>query len=230
MLKRVVYVYLLGLSAANLCALLACVPAFIDVAYGLGEGSYVIAFYKVSGLLIVITTLWQAHIKWPLANSFAVCSGYIVICMTVNKFIAIFKPMTFRKINILKNARLCIGFSFICSALLEIPDTFRWKVVFKGSCSSPSNTSTSLHFSFNETGVDCGWTWIENEEVDTPSFKAYLAVSQIIKRVLCTPVLAILNTMITYKYLTISQELELPRASLKPSSLPPTPGSTSTER
>ena len=152
-LKRVVYVYLLGLSAANLCALIACVPAFIDVSYGLGEDSYVIAFYKVKRLSIVII-LCQAHIKWPLANSFCVCSGYIVICMTVNKFIAIFKPLTFQKMNVLKNARLCIGFSFIFSALLEIPDIFRCKVAFKGSCSNPSNTS--LNFSFNETGVDCG--------------------------------------------------------------------------
>ena len=145
--------------------------------------------------------------------------------MTVNKFIAIFKPLTFQKMNILKNARLCIGFSFICSALLHIPDIIRWKVEFRGSCSNPSNTS--LHFSLKETGSDCGWEWIENEEVDTPSFKAYLAVSQIFKRVLCTPVLAILNTMITYKYLTISQELEVPKASLRPSSqLSPTPGSS----
>ena len=53
-LKRVVYVYLLGLSVANLCALIACVPAFIDVAFGLGHGSYVIAFYKVNGLSIII--------------------------------------------------------------------------------------------------------------------------------------------------------------------------------
>ena len=170
---------------------------------------------------------------WPLCNSFAVCSGFIIICMTVNKFIAIYKPLTFQRINTLKNAKLCIGFSFICSVLLHVPDSFRAKVVFNGHCSNHSNTSTSLRFSLNETGpgVDCGWQWEDNDElVKTSSFKAYLGFSQIIKRICPMVVLAILNTLITYKYLTISQELELPRASLKPSSLPPTPGSTSTER
>ena len=169
---------------------------------------------------------------WPMCNSFAVCSGFIIICMTVNKFIAIYKPLTFQRINTLKNARLCVGISFICSVLLHIPDIFRAKVVF-GSCSNPSNTSTNLRFSFNETGpgVDCGWQWEDNDDlVKTSSFKAYLGFSQIIKRICPMVVLAILNTLITYKYLTISQELELPRASLKPSSLPPTPGLTSTER
>ena len=172
---------------------------------------------------------------WALCNSFAVCSEFIIICLTVNKFIAIFKPLTFQRINTLKNAKLCIGFSFIFSVLLHIPDCFRTKVVFNGSCSNPSNTSNNLRFSFNETGpgVDCGWQWEDNDElVNTSSFKAYLGFSQIIKRIGPMVVLAILNTLITYKYLTISKELELPRASLKPSSpaLLPTPGSTSTER
>ena len=220
-----VYVYLLGLSASNLCFLITCVPAFIDVSYGLGDASYATFFYKVNSLSLVIT-LWQAHFKWPLCNSFAVCSGFIIICMTVNKFFAIFKPLTFQRINTLKNARLCIGFSFICSVLLHIPDSIRFMVVFNGSC---SNQSTSL--SFNETEVNCGWQWEDNDQLmNTSSFKAYLGFSQIIKRIGPMVVLAILNTLITYKYLTISQELELPRASLKPSSLPSTPGSTSTER
>ena len=178
----------------------------------------------------------QAHFKWPFANSFVVCSVYIIICMTVSKFMAIFKPLTFQKMNTLKNARIYIGLSFIFSALLHIPDSFRFKVVFNDSCSNPSNTSTGLCFSTNETGVDCGWHIIGQDDEFYSKFKAYLGVSQILKRVGPIVILAILNTLITYKYLTISQELEVlkpkPRASTKPSSqaLPPIPGSTSSER
>ena len=168
-----------------------------------------------------------------MCNSFIVCSVFIIICMTVSKFMAIFKPLTFQRINTLKNARICIGLSFICSALLHIPDSFRFKVVFNDS--NPSNTSTGLSFSTNETVVDCGWDWKDNDEFYS-KFKAYLGASQFLKRVGPIVILAILNTLITYKYLTISQELEVlrpkPRASTKPSSqaLPPIPGSTSSER
>ena len=219
-----VYVYLLGLTVSNLCIMITAIPAFIDVANGVGGCNYATFWWKVNKLsLKSFKALWQAHLKWPLCNSFIVCSVFIIICMTVSKFMAIFKPLTFQRINTLKNARICIGLSFICSALLHIPDSFRFKVVFNDS--NPSNTSTGLSFSTNETVVDCGWDWKDNDEFYS-KFKAYLGASQFLKRVGPIVILAILNTLITYKYLTISQELEVPRprASLKPSSqaLPPT--------
>ena len=43
-----VYVYLLGLSASNLCVLITVVPPMIDVAHGLGDTSYATIFYKVN--------------------------------------------------------------------------------------------------------------------------------------------------------------------------------------
>ena len=166
--------------------------------------------------------LWQAHLELPLINSFCVISVYIIICITVNRYIAIYKPFAFKRINTLKNARLCIGFSFISSILLHIPFCFRNEVVFKyGPCSNSSNTSTSLsfnetgviNFSSNETLVDCGWQSVKNTDIaDTDAYEVYLVVSQIFNRVGPIVLLAILNTQIVLKFLRISKELEVPGA------------------
>merc|ERR1719391_808555 len=110
-MKRVMYVYLLWLTVSNLCALITAIPAFYDGSYGL-EGGYITAFY-------------QAHMELPLTNLFLVNSVYIIICITVNRYIAIYEPFKFQKIHTLKNARLCLSFSFICSVLLHIPFCFR---------------------------------------------------------------------------------------------------------
>ena len=168
----------------------------------------------------------------PLINMFMIGSVYIIICMTVNKFIAIYKPLTFQRIHTLKNARLCISLSIISSILFHIPCCFMKTVVFNGSCStSPSNTSTRLDLSVNETGVACGWqSAINKDVVDASAFKVYVVILQIFSRVVPIVVLAVLNSLIVHKYRVIVKELEVPRASLKPSSPALSPESTSSDR
>jgi len=85
-LKGVMYVYLLGLAVSNLCVLLSAVPALFDISVGLEDGYYSTAFY-------------QAHMKLPLINSFMASSVYIIICMTVNRYISIYKPTQFQRIH-----------------------------------------------------------------------------------------------------------------------------------
>ena len=173
-------------------------------------------------LSLLVVTLLQAHLLVPLINIFMISSVYIIICMTVNKFIAIYKPLTFQRIHTLKNARLCITLSFICSILLHIPTCFRRKVVFEGPC---SNTPTSL----NKTV--CGWQPSMNSDVaDAYVFKAYMVVLEILCRVAPIVLLATLNTLIVNKYRTIVKELEMPRASLKPTPRPPVPSAPQRRR
>ena len=146
----------------------------------------------------------------PLINSFMASSVYIIIFMTVNRYISIYKPTDFQRIHTLKNAWLCISLSFICGVLLHIPLCFQNKVVFRSSCSN----STSLAM-VNVTGVECGWQSIENIDIsDTYVFKAYLVVSEIFLRVGPIVVLAILNTLIIHKFLKIAKK----RHSLKDNS------------
>ena len=152
----------------------------------------------------------------PLINMFMIGSVYIIICMTVNKFIAIYKPLSFQRISTLKNARICISLSFIISILLHIPTCFRKTVVFNGPCSNPYNTSTRLNLSVNETNeVACGWQSTMNIG-DAYAFKAYVVVLQVLGRVIPIVVLAVLNSLIVHKFRTIVKELEVPRASLRP--------------
>ena len=142
----------------------------------------------------------------PLINSFMASSVYIIIFMTVNRYISIYKPTDFQRIHTLKNAWLCISLSFICGVLLHIPLCFQNKVVFRSSC---LNSST---LAVNVTGVECGWQSIENIDIsDTHVFKAYLVVSEIFLRVGPIVVLAILNTLIIHKFLKIAKK----RQSLK---------------
>ena len=142
----------------------------------------------------------------PLINSFMASSVYIIIFMTVNRYISIYKPTDFQRIHTLKNAWLCISLSFVCGVLLHIPLCFQNKVVFRSSC---LNSST---LAVNVTGVECGWQSIENIDIsDTHVFKAYLVVSEIFLRVGPIVVLAILNTLIIHKFLKIAKK----RQSLK---------------
>ena len=151
------------------------------------------------------TPPWQAHLQWPLTNSFCVTSVYIIISMTVNRYIALYKPTEFQRIHTLKNAWLCICIFFISSVFLHVPLCFENKMIFNGFCLNPSNTSSSsLSISINETGVECGWQSLENVDiVDTFGFKAYLVLSQILFRLGPILLLAILTTLIIHKFLKI---------------------------
>ena len=139
----------------------------------------------------------------PLINSFMASSVYIIIFMTVNRYISIYKPTDFQRIHTLKNAWLCISLSFLCGVLLHIPLCFQNKVVFRSSC---LNSTTLVNV------TECGWQSIENIDIsDTYVFKAYLVVSEIFLRVGPIVVLAILNTLIIHKFLKIAKK----RQSLK---------------
>ena len=150
----------------------------------------------------------------PLINSFMASSVYIIIFMTVNRYISIYKPTDFQRIHTLKNAWLCISLSFICGVLLHIPLCFQNKVVFRSLCSSNSTSLVLIN------ATECGWQSIENIDIsDTYVFKAYLVISEIFLRVGPIVVLAILNTLIIHKFLKIAkkrQSLKDNRAVVKP--------------
>ena len=116
-LKGVMYVYLLGLAVSNLCVLLSAVPALFDIAGGglAGAGAYPTAFY-------------QAHLELPLINSFMASSVYIIICMTVNRYISIYRPTHFQRVHTHKNARISIAASFLGGIVLHVPLCFQNRV------------------------------------------------------------------------------------------------------
>ena len=201
------YTYLLWLSASNLATLITAIPALLNISQGVEGDDYSTAFYKVTLTIFSLNTnsFKQAHIQWPLTNTFCVSSVYIIISMTINRFIAIFKPTAFERLHTLNNAWLCITFDFSLSFLLHLPTCFRKTVVFNTSCSN--TTSTTFNISGNGTRMDCGWQSLENTEmVESSAFKVYLLVSQILFRFGPIVLLAILNTLIIFKCLKIAKK------------------------
>ena len=202
-LKGVMYVYLLGLAVSNLCVLITAVPALFDISAGLGGGHYTTAFF-------------QAHLKLPLINSFMASSVYIIIFMTVNRYISIYKPTDFQRLHTLKNARLSISLSFFFGIIFHIPLCFQNQV--KRHCPAKSDNLSDLDSSNSTKDTICLWKSDENFFVsETHVFKAYLVISEIFLRVGPIIILAILNILIIHKFLKIAQK----RQSLKNRAIKP---------
>ena len=201
-LKGVMYLYLLGLAASNLCVLVTAVPALYDISHGLTGGNYITAFY-------------QAHMKLPLINSFMASSVYIIICMTVNRYISIYRPTHFQRVHTFTNAQIHIGISFLAGILLHIPLCFQNKVL----CFSEELV---LH------QENCTWYAYEHQEITHSNiFKAYLVSSEILLRFGPILVLACLNTLIIYKFQVIAEKRQRLRGYSTTKKSPPTPTGSS---
>ena len=90
------------------------------------------------------TAFFQAHLMLPLINSFMASSVYIIICMTVNRYISIYKPTDFQRLHTQKNARVSISLSFFFGIIFHIPLCFQNKVV--KYCGAPGKL---FHFLFS---------------------------------------------------------------------------------
>ena len=136
-LKGVMYVYLLGLAVSNLSVLITAIPALMSIAKSpepMYSKTYAIAFFF-------------AHLEIPLLNAFMAASVYIIIGMTVNRYISIYKPTHFQRIHTFKNAYLAIAASFLFGAVLHIPLAFQDYV--HESCTDVDNKITCPKY--NET-------------------------------------------------------------------------------
>ena len=70
----------------------------------------------------------QAHLEIPMLNSFMATSVYIIISMTVNRYISIYKPTDFQRIHTFKNAYIIMFISFVCGCALHVPLGFAYVV------------------------------------------------------------------------------------------------------
>ena len=182
-LKGVMYVYLLALAVSNLCVLITAIPGLYDIYTGLEDGTYTTAFYS-------------AHVKLPLINSFMASSVYIIICMTVNRYISIYRPSQFQRIHTHKNARISIVCSFAGGMLFHIPLCFFQEVVCRDWMEEESNQTTCLY-----------WIAQEYEEVaSTWMGTVYLYSSEAVLRFGPITVLGILNSLIIYKFQQIAKK------------------------
>jgi hypothetical protein len=230
-LKGVMYVYLLGLAASNLCVLVSAIPALLGLSGDLAGQDYLTAFY-------------QAHLALPLINAFMASSVYIIICMTVNRYISIHHPTQFKMFHTELKAKLSIAVSFLGGMLLHLPLCFQNKVVCSASGSSSSlddqlppslpmvaqrnmslvtETLLSL-FAANTTAEHelllppsppC--LSLEDETVtESHTFKIYLVVSEILLRFGPILILAVLNTLIIIRFKKLARKKAALRGGKRP--------------
>ena len=157
-LKGVMYVYLLGLAVSNLSVLITAIPALMSIAKSpepIYSSLYAIAFFF-------------AHLEIPLLNAFMAASVYIIIGMTVNRYISIYKPTHFQRIHTFKNAYLAIASSFIFGSVLHVPLAFQDYVYetcanedgTAPSCPSPTLNDTRKYNISNEMDDPGGGTQV----------------------------------------------------------------------
>ncbi len=202
-LKGVMYRYLLGLAASNLLVLIMAIPALMHISGAIQSQAYPVVFF-------------QAHLEIPLLNSFMASSVYIIICMTVNRYISIYKPTQFQRIHTFKNAYIAIFFSFVGGALLHVPLAFETDVVAK--C--------------DEDGK-CIYLAQKNTSVESHSlYRVYLWVSEALLRLGPIITLTILNVLIIVRFHKIAMKREVLKggqqhrgsnASNTPGLAPPSP-------
>jgi hypothetical protein len=170
-------------------------------------------------------------------------SVYIIICMTVNRYISIHHPTQFKMFHTELKAKLSIAVSFLGGMLLHLPLCFQNKVVCSASSSSsledqlpPSlpmvaqrnmslvtETLLSL-FAANTTAEHelllppsppC--LSLEDETVtESHTFKIYLVVSEILLRFGPILILAVLNTLIIIRFKKLARKKAALRGGKRP--------------
>ena len=196
------YRYLLGLAASNLMVLIMAIPALMDISGAIQSQAYAVVFF-------------QAHLEIPLLNSFMASSVYIIICMTVNRYISIYKPTQFQRIHTFKNAYIAIFFSFLGGALLHVPLAFETEVVEE--CTEDT----------------CVYMTEKNPAIEShPLYLVYLWVSEALLRLGPIITLTILNILIIVRFHKIAMKREVLKggqqhrgsnASNAPGLAPPSP-------
>jgi hypothetical protein len=201
------YVYLLGLAASNLCVLVSAIPALLGLSGDLAGRDYLTAFY-------------QAHLALPLINTFMASSVYIIICMTVNRYISIHHPTQFKMFHTEPKAKLSVAISFLCGTLLHLPLCFQNKVVCDVDADGDDLLSPLL---LNQRNVSRAFL-VTNRTIENPSppsscvsvedesvteshsFKIYLVLSEILLRFGPILILAILNTLIIIRFKQLARK------------------------
>lgn len=190
-LKDVVYVYLVALSISNLFALVFGIPCLDLLSHPFEPNSYT-SYY---------TAFFFAYLTHPLLNAFLHTSVYITIFSTMNLFLAMYKPIYFRDIYTIRNARINVIISFCIGTVLNIPYVFLRKVhkvcldveetISCHENEQLTNNSKTQHTSEELAAIDDGRNVTEssnttyivcsNKKLDS-AFKIYSHINSVILR------------------------------------------------
>ena len=91
-------------------------------------------------------------------------SVYIIIFMTINRYISIYKPTDFQRLHTAQNAKIHISLSFLAGIFLHIPLCFQNKVVLIENGTCPEHHYCEKHIFINFPCVGAGAAVYSAEE------------------------------------------------------------------
>lgn len=172
-LKGATKVYLTCLAITDLCVMLTAIPMIFRLSrHFFHQKTYASAFF-------------HAHLELLLSLTFITASIFIVVSLTVDRYLSICLPKTFRNVHTTKNAKLVVLGAYLGSILLNFPISF-----LKNVCLEKNHVS----------GVK-QWDYHENIDISrTGYFKMYLTILELVTRFTPICVVTILNILIVRKF------------------------------
>ncbi|XP_037795393.1 probable G-protein coupled receptor AH9.1 isoform X2 [Penaeus monodon] len=158
------YRYLFWLAIADMLASLSLVPAIVFLERE--ELPYGWAFY-------------YAHFETPLMNGLTSASVYIVVGLSVDRYIAVCHPRRYVEISAPRLAAIRIACSFLVPVVLYLPQGFFMEVVCAAS--------------------GAGWTYQSNQTNESAK-EYYELIVELCHRIFPAIILAVLNGCIIYTF------------------------------
>lgn len=183
-LKGATKIYLTCLAITDLCVMLTAIPMIFRLSrHFFHRKTYLSAFF-------------HAHLELLLSLSFITASIFIVVSLTVDRYLAICLPKTFKNVHTTTNAKIIIISAYVASILLNFPISF-----LKNVCLEKNHVS----------GMKT-WDYHENIVISrTGYFKMYLTLLELTTRFTPICTVTILNILIVRKFrnlATIRRQLQ----------------------
>nr|CAD7446342.1 unnamed protein product [Timema bartmani] len=172
-LRGVTYVYLSGLAIADLGVMLCVVPMVMRL-NRCPSLTYAAAFF-------------HAHAELVATNSCMAASIFIVVCLTIDRYISVCLPTKFRSVHTRRNARIAIATSYALAVAISCPLT-----ALKSVCvidPGPQGAPLPLYAFQENTPVTHSTSWL-----------MYLWTSETAVRFGPAVILATLNLLIICKF------------------------------
>lgn len=177
-LKGATKVYLTSLAITDLCVMLTAIPMIFRLSRHF--------FHKKT----YITAFFHAHLELFLSLTFITASIFVVVSLTVDRYLAICLPKTFRNVHTTTNAKVIVLGAYMGSIIINFPIAF-----LKNVCLEKNNIS----------GVNI-WDYHENIDISrTGYFKIYLTLLELITRFTPICVVTVLNILIVRKFRNLAK-------------------------
>ena len=153
--------------------------------------------------------IYHIFVEEPLANAVWSTSGLIILCMTIDRYFAICKPIEYKQDRKYLNARLDVLLCWTTGVLLYLPEVFCTKEMMEQKCiiteskycQCPENP-TEINLNGNQTCFyyEKIFTYEGTKITDTNIWRAYKIIREVMVRFGPTLLLILLNVAIIINF------------------------------